>query len=383
MKKSILIISYHFHPEISPRAFRAYELAKQLSKNYNVQVLTPVTSPGPTSEFTLISIPRYPFSKTLPPSQNPTTDQTPKFVIARLNESPIKTFLRKSLHFVLPGGLSSLFGLSIIKHRHLLQPRYDAIISIGLPLGSHIGAYALKSFYSLSENLILDYGDPFLRNPKSHWSPFNYILETKILDYANHVVVPVKNALPAFTGIAAEKKMNVIPQGLNIEDIKIADYQKNALPTIAYAGLFYKDIRDPEVFLEKILKLPTNFRLRFFTDTNSPENLQLLAKYRNFDIHNRLEIISSVPRAECILQLSSCDFVINFRNTSSTQSPSKLIDYTLAKRPILDVESGITDISTFESFLTGDFSKAVSPIDLKEYDIKTVADKFSKLIENP
>lgn len=383
MKKNILIISYHFHPEISPRAFRAFELARQLSKSYNVQVLTPVVMTEPTNDFAQISIPRYPFGKTLPPPQAPTTDQTPKSVIAGLKESPIKVFLRKSLHFVLPGGLSSLFGLSIVKHRHLLKSKYDAIISIGLPLGSHIGAYALKCFYNLSENLILDYGDPFLRNPKSHWSPFNYILETNILKCANHVVVPVKNALPAFADISSEKKMNVIPQGLNIDDIKISNYTKNTVPTIAYAGLFYKGIRDPEVFLEKILKLSTNFKLRFFTDTNSAENLQLLAKYRSFDIHNRLEIISSVPRAECILQLSSCDFVINFRNTSSTQSPSKLIDYTLAKRPILDVDSGITDISIFERFLNGDFSKSVSPIDLKEYDIKTVADKFSKLIENP
>lgn len=383
VEKKILIISYHFHPEISPRAFRAFELAKQLAKNYNVEVLTPVVGTGSNHSFKQITIPRYPFGRKATEAQALTTDQTPPSLIAVMKESPVKTFLRKVLHFILPGGLSSLFGFSIIKHRDLLQSKYHAIISIGLPLGSHIGACALKRFYKLSDNLVLDYGDPFLRNPKSHWSPFNYIVESTILKNANHVVVPVKNALPAFVGIAAANKMQVIPQGLNIEDIKTKDYVKNQIPTAAYAGLFYKDIRDPELFLEKILQLSSNFKLQFLTDTGSPENLQLLAKYKALDIHNRLEIISSVPRAECISILSGCDFVINFRNKSSIQSPSKLIDYTLAKRPILDVESGSSDINVFNSFLEGDYKDAVSPINLNEYDIRNVAKKFIDLIEKP
>jgi len=371
--KNVLIISYHFYPEISPRAFRAFELAKELSKTYNVDVLTPVPLTKIKQPFSQISTATHVLED---------STHSPLQSLA-LKESFLKNLLRKILHFVLPGGFSSLFALKIIKNRKRLKPNYDAIISIGLPLGSHIGAYALKCFYKLSENLTLDYGDPFLRNPKSHWSPFNYILETTLLDSSNHVVVPVKNALPAFAGIVADKKMNVIPQGLNIEDIRISEYKKNNIPKIAYAGLFYKGIRDPEEFIKQILSLKQNFKLLLLTDTSSQENLELLEKYRKLDVNNRIEIIKSVPRAQCIEILSTCDFNINFRNISSTQSPSKLIDYTLAQRPILDVDTGAKDISVFEQFLNEDYSQAVLPIDLKEYDIRTVAKKFSNLIENP
>lgn len=371
--KNVLIISYHFYPEISPRAFRAFELARELSKTYQVDVLTAVPLTKMSQPFNQISTATHIL-------EDSTHSPLPSFA---LKESRLKNVLRKVLHFALPGGFSSLFALKIIKNRQRLKPKYDAIISIGLPLGSHIGASVLKCFYKLTENLILDYGDPFLRNPKSHWSPFNYILETSLLNSSNHVVVPVKNALPAFAGIAADEKMNVIPQGLNIEDIKISDYKKNSIPKIAYAGLFYKEIRDPEEFIQQILSHKQNFRLLLLTDISSQENLELLEKYKKLDIHNRIELIKSVPRTQCIEILSTCDFNINFRNASSTQSPSKLIDYTLAKRPILDVDTGTKDISVFEQFLNEDYSQAVLPIDLKEYDIRTVAKKFSNLIENP
>ncbi|WP_413581369.1 hypothetical protein [Bdellovibrio sp. HCB288] len=374
-KRNILIISYYFHPQISPRAFRAYELAKELSKNYNVQVLTPVPPTSSHQPFEQISLPRG-IRKLKSQPQN-----APPLKTFAMQESPLKNALRKLLHFSLPGGLSTLFGISVYRNRHLLKEKYAAIISIGLPLGSHLGAYLLKKKLHMTDNMILDYGDPFSRNPKSHWSPFNYLFEKTLLNRTNHVVVPVKNAIPAFYGLIATDKINVIPQGLNIEEVETEDYKRNSIPKIAYAGLFYKDIRDPEGFLRKALGLAQNFKLIFLTDTTSAENNQLLSKYKEMDIHGRLQILEAIPRKQCISFLSTCDFLINFRNKSATQSPSKLIDYTLAKRPILDICSDTSDTSVFEKFLVEDYSQAQSPIDLNDYDIRTVAKKFSALIE--
>lgn len=40
MKKKIIIISYYFYEENTPRSFRAYELAQELAIHYDVKVLT-------------------------------------------------------------------------------------------------------------------------------------------------------------------------------------------------------------------------------------------------------------------------------------------------------------------------------------------------------
>lgn len=40
--KKIIITTYHFYPEINPRAFRAFELAKSLAKNNcEVEIVIP------------------------------------------------------------------------------------------------------------------------------------------------------------------------------------------------------------------------------------------------------------------------------------------------------------------------------------------------------
>ena len=53
----------------------------------------------------------------------------------------------------------------------------------------------------------------------------------------------------------------------------------------------------------------------------------------------RLDVRSYIQRESLIRELSHCDFLINIKNESSVQSPSKLIDYALTHRPILTITS--------------------------------------------
>ncbi|WP_373999508.1 hypothetical protein [Bdellovibrio bacteriovorus] len=370
--KKVLVITYHFLPEITPRAFRAFELASELSENYEVEVISPVASFLGSEKFRYIAVPRG--------IKQVTTYNTAKPSMA--HSGKLKEILRYILHFFLPGGLSSLFAYSVLKNRSRLQKKYDAVISIGLPIAPHIAAFFLKRCFGITENLILDYGDPFSKNPKSKWSPLNHIVDKLALNSANHVAVPVPNAVPAFKGLVSEQKIHIIPQGLKISDIALKPYKKNEIPTCAYAGLFYERIRDPEAFFAKILSSNFDFRFLVYTNLDIPENKSLVEKYKNMDIYDRLEIHQSIPRDQCIQLLASCDFIVNFTNDSATQNPSKLIDYSLANRPILNVNSLNDDGTHFEEFIRGDYENAFPAIDLTEYDIRVVGKRFSELIEN-
>ena len=72
------------------------------------------------------------------------------------------------------------------------------------------------------------------------------------------------------------------------------------------------------------------------------------------------------------------EFPEQFDNENSNQKPSKLIDYAMSKRPILSFNSQTFKAEVFEEFLRGDYTNQ-EQIDLAQYDIRTVVDKFEEL----
>jgi hypothetical protein len=85
-----------------------------------------------------------------------------------------------------------------------------------------------------------------------------------------------------------------------------------------------------------------------------------------------------LPRIECIERLSSMDFLVNFENDTSNQVPSKLIDYTLAERPILSVNHSFDNHQVFAEYMERDFDN-FTPLDISPFDITNVAKKFERL----
>ena len=75
----------------------------------------------------------------------------------------------------------------------------------------------------------------------------------------------------------------------------------------------------------------------------------------------------------------AADFLINITNPSSIQTPSKLIDYGIAGRPILDVSNEFSDPSLFLKFYEGDYSVRRNIDFLDNYRIENVARQFVEL----
>ena len=93
----------------------------------------------------------------------------------------------------------------------------------------------------------------------------------------------------------------------------------------------------------------------------------------------KLVVRDMIPRLKCIRELIKNEFLINIENMTSTQIPSKLLDYSLTGRPILSFKQNEIPKQKFEAFLNGIYDGELK-IDVTQFDIKNISDKFIKMI---
>ena len=94
---------------------------------------------------------------------------------------------------------------------------------------------------------------------------------------------------------------------------------------------------------------------------------------------DKLEIHHFIPRAELLYELSKMDFVVNIRNRSGVQQPSKLIDYALSGRPILEITSDFNEKKAFVEFISGNFQHQTTIPDIESYNVKNVVKAMTNL----
>ena len=78
--------------------------------------------------------------------------------------------------------------------------------------------------------------------------------------------------MSSYLWLKEEKSIKVIPQGFNFDDIRLAEYQRNPIPTFGYAGLFYSDIRSPKNLFEFLCSLDFDFRFVIYTNLSSADS---------------------------------------------------------------------------------------------------------------
>ena len=257
---------------------------------------------------------------------------------------------------------------------------YDMMISIAVPYPIHWGCasvlYSKKN--SLCKIWVADCGDPYMGDRTDTFRKafyFKYIEKwfCRIVDY---LTIPLKEAK---SGYYAEfwNKIKIIPQGLDFAKVKICNGKiNNAVPTFIYAGVFIPGRRDPSKFLEYLSNINKDFRFIIFTKGNGET---LLKPYLN-QLKDKIEIRDYINREDLILLMSKADFLINFDNNTSIQLPSKLIDYALAGRPILNITS-VFDSIVVQEFLNGDYTNRYIVNGIEKYDIRNVAKQFLALYD--
>jgi glycosyltransferase involved in cell wall biosynthesis len=360
----ICIISASFFPELSPRAHRTTELAKELSaQGHDLTVYIPFKGEdyltfAKEQRINLVNLGNLNWQD------------------IELKGGKIRLFvrrvMRRLLHQVMEWpDIELMFKVNKAFRNDIY---YDLIISVAVPYPVHWGvALAGKSLHGC---WIADCGDPYMGDTTDSFRKMFYFryIEKWFCRKADYLTVPFEGARAAYYP-EFHDKIRIIPQGFKIEDLILPAYHKTTnYPVFAYAGGFIAGKRDPRPMLEFLASYTSDFR--FFIYTSQPEFLRE-AKIR---LGDKLQIKSYIPRNELLIILSGMDFLVNLDNNVPTQLPSKLIDYAIAGRPVLNIRND-TDLPILAQFMEGDYSGKMLFDPITSYDIRNVARAFVNLFE--
>ena len=358
----ILIVSGSFYPENSPRSFRTTELAKEFCRlGHNVMVY----------------IPSHDYDYTEFQKEWPITIKTYKPIPEKRRFVGISLVDRIIFHYVhwlfIPTAFQNM--KSVVKSVQY-ESGYDLLITIAVPHYIHwsVGKLYGKG-HKIAKTWIADCGDPFmLAGSLAQKPPFWFKpLEKRWCRLCDYIAVPTDTSYQGYYP-EFKDKIRVIPQGFNFEDVVLPEYRKNDIPTFAFAGSLIPGKRDPKHLLDWLSALDIPFRFVAYGSNVR----QFMEPYQQ-RLGDKLVIESPISRDRLLPILAKMDFLINIGNGTKVQTPSKLIDYTLTKRPILTIESNDIKEKTLMEFLYGDYSHKDAPIDISQYDIHNVAQQFLEL----
>jgi hypothetical protein len=367
LKKRILIVSASFYPANTPRAFRTTELAKEFARQgHMVKVLIP--RDGLVHD-------RFEEEYGIEIGDL----GTPGWKIVPIKgKGPVRLLRRAIVRFA-----KLLFEYPNIEYKGMVkralkkESGYDLLVSIAVPHPIHWGVAAVDpKSRKVCRTWVADCGDPYVGQENDTFKvPFYFaFVEKWFMRKADYITVPTAGAIsayfPEFHG-----KIHVISQGFRFEDYQYSSEESDhPSPRFAYAGGFIQGRRDPSELLEYLHGQEKDFEFHIFTNTP-----QLVEKAVNGS-DSRIVLHDPVPRDELLKMLSTMDFMVNFENVGTRQTPSKLIDYLILKKPILSIKTGALNKEIVEEFLSGNYTRQLVIDDPEQYRIENVCNKFMQLI---
>lgn len=366
----IHIITGHFHPQLHPRAFRSNELAVEFARRgHQVYVTNCTTVAGfdYASYAAACGIKKISNLDFFVTPLNP-SEESPS------NEGIVKNKIHKIAQYLVFGVLFPN-ARKLSKNLHIDEDT-DLVISLSTPFTSLLGTALYLSKHHLNSIKIADSGDPFYYSRQYHLAPWFKPIEKWVYKHFDFLTIPTENAKPLYAPIIESEKIRIIPQGFRMDNLKLYQGDFNGEVRIAYAGVFYKDIRNPEFLFRHLSTEKKPFKLYLFMRNKDPMIDEYVRKYPSLE--GKI-IVNTLPHDELIYELSRMNFLINIENESNTQIPSKLIDYGITGRPILSCSKHNFSPEKFERFMDGDYSGQYE-IDTQRYNIRHIADEMLELI---
>lgn len=362
-KKKILIVSRSFYPAISPRSFRTTELAKEFSRQgHQVKVITSFQDDFDYTELgNNLGIEFKNMGKE-------------KFGILKFSSNRYISYFQRAVNRFLLMLLEfpdiELMPMVIKALRN--EKVYDLMISIAVPYPVHWGvAWVRNKKQLIAKTWVADCGDPYYGDKLDtfrKWIHFKYI-EKWFCRKTDFITVPIEEAKAAYFSEFHEK-IKVIPQGLKFSDFEInSNFEQNTPITFAYAGGFIPGKRDPRPFLEFLKTVKQDFKFIIYT-----KKTELVTPFLS-DLNGKIEIRDYIPRNELFKSLSNMDFLVNFDNNEQRNLPSKLIDYAICNRPVLNITKDLNS-NHFVEFLSRDYTHQIKFEDIDKYKIENVCASF-------
>jgi hypothetical protein len=283
--------------------------------------------------------------------------------------------------------LSILFEYPVIEEmfrvKNMLKKEngYDLLISFAVPFPVHWGvAWERSKKHRIAQTWIADCGDPYMfARLDTFRKPFYFkFQEVKFCRNCDYISIPFEGMRNQFYP-EFKSKIKVIPQGFNFEEIHLYEDQvSNKRPVFIFAGSVIPGKRDLALFIDFLSTLSIDFL--FVVYTNQKE---LFTNYLIL-LGDKFKINGFIDRLSLIFEMSKADFLVNVDTIHDDHSnveavPSKLIDYALASRPILNINSAVLKKEMVLEFLNKDYSRQ-RIIDKSNYDIRKVSSQFLDLI---
>lgn len=371
-KKNIILVSSAFYPELSPRSFRATELTKEFYRQgHQVTVLTKNRDVDYTG-----FLKEYPF--TLKMWCKPVLPQIPDN-----KKGPFSSLAR-----IISRILAVLFEYPAIEEMFLVskmlkgEKEYDLMISFAVPFPVHWGVARIKTrIYSVAKTWIADCGDPYMFARLDRFKkPFYFkFQEIRFCRRCSFITIPFNNMKNQFYP-EFSSKIKVIPQGFHMADIVLHQGPPaNERPVFVFAGSIIPGKRDLALFLDFLGSISMDFLFIIYTNQRD-----WFTKYKNV-LGEKLLINDYIERLSLIYEMSKVDFLVNVDTIHDDQSnveavPSKLIDYALSNRPILNIHSANLDKELVLGFLEKNYSRQ-RVVEKSQFDIRNVTAKFLALIK--
>ena len=365
--KRFLIVTRAFYPANSPRAHRATELAKELSRRGHVVSVLTESDP----EQSLLA---NEFGIELIDLGRSSLREVP--LIFRGKPRLLLRALRRALRILMC--YPEIEILFRVARRLSSVRRHDCIISIAAPHAIHWGvAWHARRGALPADVWIADCGDPFMGQENDSFSPAFYFrwIEKMFCRKASWISVPTIGAKDGYY-TEFHRKLVVIPQGFRFEDYEDLRQSQSASDKVrfAYAGHIIPGRRDPGQLFSYLKGVKAPFEFHVFT-----RSTDFIKSFVESD--PRIVVREFLPRKILLRELASMNFLVNIENAGNRQTPSKLIDYWLCGRPILNVRSFNIDTRTIDEFLAGDYSNGLIIEDPEQYRIENVVDSFLSLVE--
>ena len=361
----VVIISKNIHPKSKPRANRATELAKEFGKQgYDVSLYAVLGKYNYNEFEKKYNVKVRNLGKMLFATSD-SDDNSRNTLIDKV----LRKLFRKTLDF--PDIELSFKTVKILKK----EKDADLLITIGKPFTIHWGAAWAKKKYNKSfpKLWIADCGDPYMGSQFSTRPFYFKYVEKWFCNLADYLTIPVQGAMNGYYK-EFHHRIKVIPQGFNFDEIEIPEKIENKLPTFIYAGTFFPNGRDPKNLLNYLKTINRPFKFIIHTDS-----LKYVTPHLR-ELGDKIELYGFIPREKLLPKMAQADFLINFDNGTKVQSPSKLIDYAIAKRPVLNIFDNDEQPKELRSFINGDYSSQLEIKNIEQYRIENVVNRFLNII---
>lgn len=366
--RKILLVSNGFFPEISPRSYRVTELAKEFCRQgHEVTVISKYREHDYTDFLQQHSIKLKMWSKSIlkpvPSSSNR---------LGGLLSSIVSRVLLMLFEYP---AIEDMFK---VKKMLKSEKGYDLLISFAVPHPVHWGvAWARTTKHQIARTWVADCGDPYMGDVLDTFRKLFYFgyFEKWFGRKADYISIPIASAVNAYYP-EFKNKIKIISQGFQF-DLKSNNKERtaNPVPTFAYAGGFISGVRDPQPLLQFLSTLDKPFKFLIYTNSDG-----MLNGYKE-KLKDKLVVSGYIPRDELMKVLPNMDFLINFDNNTQLNSPSKLIDYAIVNRPVLNIERNFNKQSIL-NFIQGDYSEAMPLPQPEQFHINNISRQFLELLKD-